>query len=1800
MLQSALPALKPFASNLLNAEIRKRFALDLDVTTTYLLNMGKAAAYKATMNGDPLATSDRALKLATQSLLDCALQNFEAAEAQPSGLEAGGNPSLIIDSDKVSIVGSPAKTLPIVPEAFAAMVRDLDIGGKYQALVDATTAGNAAKEAYCRVEQSTLRLHAHLAYLRGAIDKATYDALARLATHGQASYQGQPVLCSRMTLLHATLTGAVAFGIAPPGSTTSGRFPPPTFPYAGWIVLYLPGTSDPLTAHTTRNQCEAFLLKQLPAFRSPKYLQMVPERSKSVFLSKLQDTLEPFTWNPAKGYEERMKDPDAWVSLHLQPFTQPVLDELASQRQLRLKDDAAFHAVSTAAEDEKTAAKRLAYFESVALNALNVGAFFIPGLAPLMLGLTVLQLGHEVYEGLADWADGDREQAFGYLMDVIENLALIGALGAAAGAGGKPALEKIAVETPSFIEELKPVELATGDVRLWRRDLQPFAHDIVLPAALQPDEFGLYHHQGKAWLPIEDQVYAVKTGNANTDHRLLHPTRPQGYQPQLLHNGAGAWLHELDQPREWTGMRLFRRLGHLSDEFDEQAASQILLASDTDESVLRRILSENQRLPALLEDTLQRFKLDRQVSQSLPDAGITARNAEFEKLYRQQTARDTSLIQRVYPGLPSAISDELLRNANSVERRSLTIGKVPLRIAEEIRLYQQHVRLARAREGLYLSSLRGRDSDRLILHTLQQLPGWPADLRIDLHQRMTAPGHTDSIGPADAPVRLSINSAWAGYLKAPDADTPEEAIAVHDTLYAAVFEGLAASQRAVLGATSPDALQQLARKVPMPDRGKLRQLLGMQRATFRSPMRLADGRIGYPLSGGAPLDTPTRSNLLRQINDLGLPQRLTRSAETILDHMRAHGLSAASIQARIEQLAEECRELRASLAQWRAGQGVLTDLAVREASRYEIEDAIWRHWAQGALEGVGERDSVLHLQQTFIAEFPEHLPAFLGARTTYLRLDNISLDYTADGSLRWAHFETQLRNLFQHFPNLQRLDIERPFVAHAPVSGFANSLLLITTSFPQLTQLRFINQNLPLFPLDIERLATRPLSVLDLSGNSFNHGQGFSFPDLQLDHLGLEHMAIARWPEWLNSTALERIGSLSLRDNNLTAVPQFLLDNAVHTEHHTLVSLDGNAILPLQLQNLHLSQDGQPRRFAFTLDLPAALEERLANWIDERQQLREATYEWANASTSSGHLSPQTIEARTQIGTVLLDYWENRVRGTRLATLNLTNLSLQDFPRRLPEFFYRYVERLMLSNVECSAVQLDQFLRQFPALNSLTLEGHMQPLQALPLALFDAPLLSELNLREQGLEVDRRFMADLARVQGLTVLDLSGNRISPTLQAPIELSRPLHRLYLRNMGLQQWPAWLDNIMPLRVLALDENQLTELPEHIVSNPENDEGVTSVSLANNPLSDATMRRAHLSQGRHRSFTFDMDLTPEIIGLQPPEYGSENSTPGSSPGSAGSIGSAGSAGSAGSIGSEGGAAIHHRHSPVPWREGEVPDVERWLQGNEQMQAIHRAQWQTLEQSGEARDLLILAGRLTQSAPYRIQQTRPEFIDRMWQVLEMAAGNIEVRLLFNGMAQDGGPSKTCGDGALLVFKQIEEQLLVRQMGTATPGDNHGQYLYRMTRLLFRQRELDRIARETPGNRDEAELRLSYHRHLAEILDLPAPADDMLFESVIRLNPGELEAVERQVRDAEESEAFLRFAAEFRPWMNYLREAHAEQFERIRNGYLEAEERVDQQVLDNPNLTREQLIQAALDNMFNEEQQLLRELTNRAGREWS
>ncbi|MFQ6574685.1 NEL-type E3 ubiquitin ligase domain-containing protein [Pseudomonas sp. UM16] len=1792
-----LPELQQFASEHLTKELKDRFDLDLDVTQTYLVNSSKAVAYHENMAGDPVVNFQHALKLATQSLLHCAMQNFEAAEALPEGLDGGRMPSVIVDSDQF-LAGSPAgNPVTLAPDAFASLSRELDIGGKYQALIDAVfhpaddsdnTATHAVSQTFSNAEQSALRLHLHSAYLSKTLDKTLYEALLTLASDAPAYYQDSPIRCAFLEIFDVTLTGALVIGVVPSPEMLL-TYDPLWLPYKDVFVTYLPGAPTPVKTHTSVYEMQAHLREQLWAFHVPHLLKLIPERDKQECINKVRDCLQPAIWNSSSQAFDRTRDPDAWIPVTLQPFNQSFLNQLVNQKQQRLKDDALFHAVSTALEDQKTADMRRAYFTQLAFNTLALGSFFVPGLGPVMLGLTAIQLSYEAFEGIDLWAKGDRQQALDYLVDVVENVALMAALGAANSGAGKPAVERIPVEVPSFIEELKPVRLPNGEDRLWQPDLQPFAHDTMLPADLEPDEFGLYHHQGKTWLALEDKTYSVKRSPVSGEYRLEPASKALSYEPMLQHNGAGAWVHELDRPREWQGVRLFRRLGHLNMQFSEETATQILHVSGIDEGVLRRVLSESQRLPAQLEDTMWRFKLDREVTQAFTETEHGQASREFDKRYHNLPASQTpeaALIQRVHPQLPFSITDELVRNASPAELQLLAKGKIPKRLGEEIRLYRQQVRLTRAYEGLYLDSAPNPDSDRLILHSLKQLPGWLAETAIELREGKHTPGRIDGIGADDASTRKIITRFPTGYVASSlySSSFPE---VVHTTLYSALLAALSDAQRMALASSGvPDALtlRQAIQRAPLP-RWALRNVLGMQRPAFRSPMRLADGRLGYPLSGGGNLgDEVNRSISLRLINDLGLPQRLTVSAELIVTRLEQFGMSFAQIHDRLGQLTAERQELQESLEQWRADPGVITDLASRESSRQEINAAIWQQWFDNALPELNQGARPLRLQNMFIAEFPQHLPDFIASRTRHLQLSNLSLDHSADGSLGWPQFEAQLRSVFQHFPLLERLEIERPYNANANASELSSSLQLVIRSFPQLTELSFVNQNHVLTPQEIERLGTREhLNRLDLSGNVLDLGSASLLPDWHLDYLGLERMRFERWPTWLSSAALERIGEVSVRTNNITVVPEFLLNNETSVDHHTLVSLDGNAIFPSQLREMYLSQDGQQRRFSFNLALPIALEEQLSALMNERQQLRDEVYQWANASSSSAPTNSATTLARTQLGQVVLNYWESRVRGATLFPLHLEDITLDNFPSRLPAFFYRYVEHLRLRRVETSTEQLNQFLRRFPWLRSLTVEGHTQPLRALPSALLESNTINELYLREQGLVIDQTVMSDLGQMRNLTVLDLSGNSFSAALLGPIEFSRPLHRLYLRNTGLQGWPTWLDDIMPLYVLDLDGNVLTELPEHILSNPENDDGFTSISLADNPLSDETMRRAHLSQGRHRSYTFDIDLPLEILNLQPLDYHSSNasSTPGSSPDSAGSADSN---------------ASFHRHSPVPWVPGDIPNVELWLQGSEQMRAIHRSRWQALEQSAEAADLLNLIGRLSQSAPYRTRISRSEFIDRVWRVLDMAADTLDQRQLFNGMAQDGASSRTCHDGALLVFKQIEEQFLISQVGMNTHGPNDAAFMYQLTRRLYRQRELDNIAREQANGRDEAELRLAYHRRLATVLDLPAPADHMLYESAVRLRRGELESVERRVREAERGESFLHFATHFALWENYLRAAHVGRFEEITNAYHEGEHRLFERYPDESVEALEPYIQALRDNMENQERDLLRELTNRAG----
>lgn len=1716
---SALPALTAFATQQLQQAIHTRFRLSLDVATHYLINASKAEDYKAQLEGDPVVDGQRALKLATQSLLHCALQNFEEAEAQPNGLDGQSLSAAVVDSNVFRFLTPVGKQLAIAPHEFAALSRELDIGGQYQTLIADLL--NTAAPALRATEQAALRVEVHKARLSQAIDAELHSILLSLVEDTAAEYQGSPVRCAGLALFGVPLTGAMVIG-AVPSPEQLLIYDPLLLPYKGLLVTYLPGSAIPLKQHHSVHEAQAHLREQLGKMPDSQLKRAVSARDSATFVEKLIDCLRPIDWSTLKptpnGQErqvERVRDPEAWVPVTLKPFRKPLLTHLVEQKQQRLKDDAAFHAVPTAVEDEKTATKRRAYFTQLAFNALNISGFFVPVLGQVMMGVAAIQLSYEIFEGLDSWANGDQQQAFEYLMDVVENVALTAALGAAGGTGEIPALERVAVETPSFIEELTPIELPNGQTRLWAPDLRPFAHDILLPADLQPDEFGLYHHQGKTWLALDGTHYSLTQAAHTGEYRLEHPHNPQSYQPSLRHNGAGAWQHELDQPLTWQAPALMRRASPLATAFDDATISRILEISDTREDVLRRIVTENQRLPALLEDTLTRFKLDQQISQAPAYAEPHKAQAEFAKRYSalSSTAMPSAeVIRQRYPQLPGVIVEELLRHATPEELQTLAQAKVPYRLAQEIRIYQQQVRLARAYEGLYLDSVRNADSERLALYTLERLSDWPAGTRMTLEQ---LPGGSFEIGAADTQGQTVVSTA-AGYLAQSSAATGTD-LSTHASLYSALLEVIPAALRKTLTGNDAEqalALKRLIQATPLP-RPALRRLLGMQPLNlgYRSPMRLADGRIGYPLGGqGAAGGHFTRHTLLRIIRTLELPEHLSHSAEQILTRLETSGMNRSDIHNRLRQLQEQRTTLQRWLDDWRTA--VHPDTLTAPQAFSELQARFMNHWHRNALPSLGDTQAPLHLERIDLSSFPTGLPDFLSATITHLQLTEPSFG----NSVGWAVYERHLNNLFQQLPGLRSLEISRPYSETAAPSQLLFSVGLMATHFPELESLSLLNQNLQLSESDINSLAgLRRLRRLDLGGNRLSERYRPDFRELTLDYLGLDRMTLDQWPQGLSLGSLANIGELSLRDNNLRVLPGMLFGSHVDARPRTVISLEGNRISDDQLLRLLLAQDTSTPNI--TVDISPSLRTRLDQHIQQRQALHEAIDQWANASSSSAPLSQAATLARRRIGSALSTFWQSQEQGLTQTTLRLEDMDLGHFPPQLPAFFNERVRNLSISRASGTTEQLNTFFARLPNVESLNLVEYIGATQTLPTALLRLPNLTYLSIRDMGLEVNDNLLATLAHLSNLTLLDLGGNRMGSITQVPEGL-RNLRRLDLNNMGLQHWPTWVDSLLPMDMLDLSENQLTALPEHILSNINNDFPISSIALFGNPLSMDTMMRARTSSDSQHSYTFAMDMPDDLLLL---------------------------------TSSDDEMAGGHLHNPMLSVDNDLPNIDDWLLGTEAQNEALKSAWDTLEEGGEAANLLALVGRLRQAAPYRNGQTRQSFCERVRLMLVKASVITEERLLFNAVAEEAlvqpdTGSQTCHDGALLVFQNIELLIDGRRLLTEPADSEHT--LYRELRRLYRLHRLDEIARDKARGRDEAEVRLAYRRGLNEELKLGVPDDNMLYQASADVSRNELALAVDQVHREEQGESFLNYATSNQEWIRYLRHTNQARFDAIEQQY--------------------------------------------------
>lgn len=596
-----LTEVEAFAHGLLTAALKDRYDISVDVSSTCL------RLYRSTgMTGG--------FEVRTLTLLECCLHNFELKETRPEYYDRASDfitrPSA---SGEFEVV--PIKTRMSVA-AFTALCRELDAGTAYQKYLDdffdlanpvATTVLKIKVEAN---EKGTLRLCNGLALIKGDIGHDAHRLVERWAAGDRRLiWNGRAVHCHALTIMGVELTGIVL--VCADLERSSSAVP---------VLAYVPHDPEhPLKMYGSSTQFVIELTRQL---RSPEYQgffsRFVPYEHRGQFFFQLNNRLSKLQWHAPVPFQQL----PVWRS---EPVLKPDLQFGYArikgdfwvhqfQRQLNtLFADARTRAVPTGDEDAKSRWARWDSFLKVALTVLEVGAFvaapFVPGLGELMLAYTAYQLLDETFEGIIEWAQGLRTEAFEHVLGVVESLIQLGAF----LVGGQLVAAVIPPKASPLIGRMKIVDMADGRSRLWDSDLRRYSQSVDLSESGRPDSFGIYRQADQQVLPLEGETFVIRPEPGSDDYRIQHPQRSDAYAPRLSHNGAGAWVHEAEQPQAWQGSQLMRRLGHQVDGFSDQSLEQIRIVSGVDESALRKLHVEQEQPPAMLAATIKRFTADQAV-----------------------------------------------------------------------------------------------------------------------------------------------------------------------------------------------------------------------------------------------------------------------------------------------------------------------------------------------------------------------------------------------------------------------------------------------------------------------------------------------------------------------------------------------------------------------------------------------------------------------------------------------------------------------------------------------------------------------------------------------------------------------------------------------------------------------------------------------------------------------------------------------------------------------------------------------------------------------------------------------------------------------------------------------------------------------------------------------------------------------------------------------------------------------------------------------------------------------------------
>jgi len=975
--------------------------------------------------------------------------------------------------------------------------------------------------------QQALTVQATIASLKNLLSVKGRDALIALCNStGDLHYGVQPLKCWRFSLFGIPIHDVLLIG-------------PDAAGQANPCMLYIPqDTEHPVREYRSLQQLSAHLRQRLLHTPFRRHLISFADQSRQ---AELTHRLETALFEQTDNTRKIRKHP--LIHFTSKRLELPFWPALYRDHTRRLKANARAIAVPTADADAKARKARLQRWLDAGMNLLNVAAFFVPGLDVAMLGVFAYDLMDSVFTGFEAWEEGDTHEA----LQQLESLAINAATLAGFAVGAR------LLKASGFVDALESISSGERE-RLWQPDMGPYASEATLPADAQPNAKGLYAIGGKDHVLLEGRLYEVFE-SADGQWRVRHPENADAYNPALRYLGDHRWQLGHDDPLTWNDTQLLQGLGQFSQGLDASEQLSALRITATDADTLRQGQVNAARPPALLADTLLRLRLDNDVQRTITRVRHGLPLAAYKNFALPELVSMPGWPQHyrlkvftgaekwgdaVYYGAEgtanpvlieitrSALDDGLLSKVvlEQLDEDAINVLLKDIAPSQRERALDAQLadRLAARRHEIFASMLeRHQPSASIEAQAIgRQFPSVPASVLEDLVEHA---GSSERQRLASGRVPLRI---------AEEARHLQSRARLDHALLGLYRPSLAnadsARLRQALQARHPQASDAELLAFALADRPSCAKLLGQQpiKPGWRSPLRLAHGRIGYPLSGRGNAGAAER-RLRSLFPSLSASQRSALQAE----------LSATGdLGVAVKQLQAQWHAFGRDLENWILS---ATDVFERQ-DRQACAERLKQAWRQ---EGEINRETLV-LERMRIPRMPA-----VTARLRHIRQLRLT-------GLQLQQLDAQFLSCF---PNLQVLEVTGNPTIDA--QGLYDALLAVPrlrslslagnalatlspaaqealAAMPDLRELNLRRNRLTLDESTLTFLGRRQLDVLRLSNNRITLDETLAkrFQDLvHLKRLELAFNPLQRGPD---VSYMARLQHLDLNDCSLPTWPDGL------------------------------------------------------------------------------------------------------------------------------------------------------------------------------------------------------------------------------------------------------------------------------------------------------------------------------------------------------------------------------------------------------------------------------------------------------------------------------------------------------------------------------------------------------------------------------------------------------------------------------------------------------------------------------------